>query len=128
VAVKVALKKPPARKMVSPAVRPVKKSASSALRAGGTAAVSAPPLEPAGVLIGEITHYFSKIMVCVVKVTDKSLLVGDKILISGSSTNFHQRVKSLQIQSVDVQMARRGDLVGLKTDEVCRVGDKVYKI
>lgn len=84
--------------------------------------------EPPGILVGDITHYFSRIGVCVVKVTAPSLIVGDNIRVKGTITNFVQKVASLQIESVNVRLAKKGDLVGLKVTKICRVGDQVFKI
>jgi len=81
-----------------------------------------------GPVIGEITHYFSRIMVCVVKVTAPTLIVGEKVWIRGAITNFQQTIVSLQIESVDVKVARKGNLVGLKVVKPCRVGDFVHKV
>ena len=80
------------------------------------------------VLVGEITHYFSKISVCVVKVTRQTLTVGDQIKIQGKATNFIQKVHSLQIESVDVRSAKKGRLAGLKVEQIAKPGDKVYKV
>ena len=82
--------------------------------------------KPAGILIGEITHYFSRIEVVVVKLTKGSLKVGDKIAIRGGERDFVQTVRSLQIESVDVPMAAQGKLAGLKTVQPAREGDKVF--
>lgn len=87
-----------------------------------------PPQENPGVLAGEVTHYFSRIGVCVVKITAGTIAVGDRLRISGHTSNFVQAVKSLQIENSDVKMARRGALVGLKTDKEARAGDKVYRL
>lgn len=84
------------------------------------------PVREDGILIGEVTHYFSKIMVCVVKMTRGSMRVGDQIRIKGSTSDFAQKAKSLQIESRDVHMAKKGQLVGLKVDQLVRSGDKVY--
>lgn len=98
-------------------------------RARLRAATKAVPAEPQpGPVIGEITHYFSKIMVCVVKVTAPTLRVGEKIWVRGATTDFQQKVLSLQVQSVDVKVAGRGKLVGLKVDKPCRVGDFVHQM
>lgn len=78
--------------------------------------------------IGEITHYFSKIKVAVVKVSAIGLKLGDNINIKGSSTDLVQKVDSMQIESVDVKSAQKGQLVGLKLKKPARVGDKVYKV
>lgn len=78
--------------------------------------------------IGEITHYFAKIKVAVVKVTAIGMKLGDKINIKGNATDHIQQVESMQIESVDVKSARKGQLVGLKLRKPVRVGDKVFKI
>ncbi len=78
--------------------------------------------------IGEITHFFAKIQVVVVKVTKSDITVGDEILIKGSYTNFQQKVLSLQIESLDVKSGKKGQLVGMKVVKGPKVGDKVYKI
>ena len=81
-----------------------------------------------GLLIGEITHFFPRIQVCVLSVSAGSIKVGDQILISGKERRFTQKVASLQIESVNVQTARRGDLVGLKLDKPAQVGNKIFKV
>lgn len=89
-----------------------------------------PPVkkEEKKVYVGVITHYFSRIEVAVLKMEGAAIAVGDKIVIEGKATNFKQTVKSLQIESVDVKMAKKGKLVGMKIDKAARVGDKVYKL
>ncbi len=78
--------------------------------------------------VGEITHYFQKISVVVVKVVEHPILVGDLIHIKGSSADFMQKVVSLQVESKDVRFARKGELVGLQVNQPAKPGDKVYKI
>jgi len=92
--------------------------------------VSAAPVkkEPQGVLIGEITHFFNKIRVGVIDLTHGPIRLNDEILIQGPQRCFRQRVKSLQIESVDVREAPRGKLVGLKVDQPVRPGDKVFRM
>ncbi|MBD3282423.1 MAG: translation elongation factor-like protein [Candidatus Portnoybacteria bacterium] len=79
-------------------------------------------------LIGEITHYFAKIKVAVVKIKKKTLEVGDKIHIKGATTDFEQPVKSMQVDHKDVEKAKKGDDVGMKVKKRVREGDEVYKI
>lgn len=80
------------------------------------------------VCIGEVTHFFSRIQVIVLKMNSGNLLVGDRIRISGHKTDFIQKVKSLQIESVDVKSARKGQLVGLKVGKKAKPGDQVFKL
>ena len=83
---------------------------------------------PSGVLMGDVTHYFSKIQVIVVKITNGKLLAGERIHIKGQQTDFVQAVQSMQIESVDVKEAKKGQLIGLKVAQEARVGDKVFKL
>jgi len=77
--------------------------------------------------IGRVTHYFSKIGVAVLELSDK-LSVGDRILIRGMTTNAEQTVDSMQIDRVDIESAEAGKSVGLKVEDRVREGDSVYKI
>lgn len=77
--------------------------------------------------VGEITHYFPKISVVVVKVEEHPILIADTILVKGSA-DFSQKVQSLQVESKDVRFARKGELVGLQVIQPAKPGDKVYKI
>ena len=79
-------------------------------------------------LIGKITHYFGKIEVGIVEIIKGSLAVGDMIHIKGSSTDFEQKVDSMQIEHEQVDKAKKGDVIGLKVKEKVREEDKVYKI
>jgi translation elongation factor EF-1alpha len=78
-------------------------------------------------LVGRVTHYFTKIGVAVVELSD-ALSVGDRISIEGVTTNFQQTVDSMQIEHKNVQRANPGDSIGLKVRERVREGDLVYRI
>ena len=86
------------------------------------------PRENPGDLAGEVTHFFPRIQVVVVKIKKGTLSMGDKIRVRGNATDFIQSVGSLQIESVDVKSVRSGQLVGLKVLRPARVGDKIYKM
>ncbi len=78
-------------------------------------------------LVGRITHYFTRISVAVVELSD-NLKVGDEIIIKGATTNLRQKVESMQIMHKPVTEAKAGQSVGLKVVDRVREGDKVYKI
>jgi putative protease len=84
-----------------------------------------PPEE--GKLIGKITHYFSKIGVAVIELSD-TLKVSDTIRIVGGQTDFNQQVESMEIEHKKVKEAKKGDSVGLKVEQKVREGYKVYKL
>lgn len=77
--------------------------------------------------VGSVTHYFTKIGVAVIELSNK-LSVGDQILIKGMTTNVEQTVNSMQIEHVNVEKAKAKQSVGLKVGDRVREGDTVYKI
>jgi len=81
-----------------------------------------------GPFIGDITHFFNRIQVAVVELKEGSLKAGDRILIKGKNTHFPQDIKSMQVESVDVKVAKKGQIIGLKVVKEAQVGDKVYKL
>lgn len=83
--------------------------------------------EEEGKLIGKVTHYFSKIGVGIIELTDK-LKAGDNIRISGGEADFTQTAESMEVDHQKVQEAKPGDSVGLKVNKKIREGYKVYKI
>lgn len=76
--------------------------------------------------IGKVISYFKKIEVAAIKLTGK-LEVGDEIQIKGATTDFKQKVKSMQIETKKVEKASKGDSVGIKVNDRVRLNDKVYK-
>ena len=80
-----------------------------------------------GKVVGKITHYFNKIGVAVVELSDE-LKTGDQILIKGKNTNFQQTVDSMQIEHKPVEVAKAGQSIGLKVVDRVREGDLVYKV
>jgi len=77
--------------------------------------------------IGKVTHFFTKISVAIVELTD-TLSVGDTILIKGPTTSVEQKVDSMQIEHENVQKATRGQSIGLKVDDRVREHDVVYRV
>ncbi len=78
-------------------------------------------------LIGKVTHFFSKINVAGIQLSD-TLKVGEKISIVGATTNFEENIDSMQIDNKSVIEAKAGDLIGIKVKDKTRVGDDVYLI
>jgi len=76
--------------------------------------------------VGKVTHFYSKINVAVVQLT-APLSVGDSVLIKGDTTNFEQKVDSMQIEHENIQKAEAGKAIGLKVKDRVRPGDIVYK-
>jgi putative protease len=78
------------------------------------------------IFIGEVTHYFNKIGVAVLNLSEE-IQVGDKIHITGFTTDFYQEITSLQIEQQGIDEAHPGDDVALKVIERVRHGDQVFK-
>jgi len=77
--------------------------------------------------VGKVSHFFTHISVAVIEVSD-TLDVGDTISFEGASTNFQQKVESIQIEKKEIPTAKKGQIIGMKTNERVREGDLVYKI
>ena len=77
--------------------------------------------------IGKITHYFGKIGVGVIELSQE-LKVGDTIHIVGGDRDFTQEVSSIQIEHKNVDSAGSGEAVGLKVDQPVKEEDKVFKV
>ncbi len=78
--------------------------------------------------VGEVVKYFAKIGVAAIKITKGSIKVGDSLHFQGSTTDFVQKVESMQIEHQNVETASEGDLVGIKVSERVRPSDLVYRV
>src|SRR5712691_13057005 len=84
------------------------------------------PMERAKV--GEVFHFFGKIGVAAIRLTDGGIAIGDTVQIQGPTTNLQQTVDALQIEHANVERADRGQEVGMKVRDRVRQKDFVYKI
>ena len=78
--------------------------------------------------IGKITHYFSKINVGVLELSRGKLRVGDTIHVKGHTTDFYQKIDSMQIEHKPVDVAEPGEPIGLKVESPVRENDLVFKV
>lgn len=105
--------------------KPEKKAASE--RPGKTA----PPEEAAkaaGDEVGFVTHYFPKVKAGAVRLKERGLSIGEMIYIKGHTTDFKQKIESLQIDRVPIKSATKGAEVGISFRKRVRINDKVYNI
>ena len=77
--------------------------------------------------IGIVSHYFNKIGVAGA-VLEGDLAVGDIIHIKGHTTDFAQKIESIQIENKNVEHAKKGDEVAIKVKETARKHDVLYKV
>jgi translation elongation factor EF-Tu-like GTPase len=80
------------------------------------------------VKVGVITHFFSKVSVGIINLTDGELKVGDNIHIKGHTSDFNQTIESMEIEHKVVESAKKGESVGIKVKEHVREHDVVYKV
>lgn len=84
------------------------------------------PNQEEGKLIGKISHYFSKIGVAIIDLSD-SLHLGDTIRLVGGEIDFRQTVESMQTEHQDIKEAKAGDSIGIKVSQKVKEGCKVYR-
>lgn len=78
-------------------------------------------------LIGEVSHYFNRIGVAAIALTDM-IKIGDQVHFLGYTTDFNQEVSSLQIEHQAVESAVPGQDVAMQVDLRVRKGDRIYRI
>ena len=78
--------------------------------------------------VGRITHYFSKINVGVLELSKGELHVGDTIHFKGHTSDFYQKVESIQVENNSVDSAKPGEPVGIKVESPVRENDIVFKV
>jgi hypothetical protein len=136
-----AAKKKPAKKALVRRSSP-KKAAPTANTAVAPRAASPPappvaaapmprlPAQPAppGERIGVVTHYYSHLSVATLRLESGSLRVGEVIHIRGHTTDFSQRVESLEVNHAPATEVGPNDDFGLKVVGHVREHDVVYKV
>ena len=89
------------------------------------------PLQPTAEeqRIGVVTHYYSHLSVVAMQLEPGTTLrVGDVIHIRGHTTDFTQKVESLEVNHAPVTEVGTNDDFGLKVVEHAREHDIVYKV
>jgi len=112
----------------TPAKKRTRTPASKRRRAAPPAAGATVQTVP-GLRIGVVTHYFSHLSVAVLRLDPGAALrVGDRIHIRGNTTDFGQRVDSLQVEHQSVPEVGPADDFGIKVADHAREHDIVYKV
>lgn len=78
--------------------------------------------------LGEVTHYFPHVKAAAVMVMKNSIKVGDEIYIKGHTTDFKEKINSMQVDHVPVQEGTKGQEIGLLVKSRVRIGDSIYKV
>lgn len=81
------------------------------------------------VYIGKVTNYFSKLDVAEILVEAQHIAVGDEMMITGETTGVYEdTIEEMRVELKPVQKAVKGNYFSVKTRELVRRNDKVYKI
>lgn len=79
--------------------------------------------------IGKITNYFTKLNVAEIKLENGDLKKGDTILITGPTTGVVEYTAAeIRVDLKETEIALKGELCSIKTDDYLRRSDKVYKL
>ena len=113
----------PVKKAGAKKAKVVKKPAK---KAGQKKAAGAPELGMEK--IGKVTHYFPHVKAAAVMILKDGLRVGDQIYIKGHTTDFKEKVNSVQLDHVSIQEGKKGQEIGLLVKSRVRIGDSVYKV
>lgn len=78
-------------------------------------------------VVGTVSDFFSHPVVAGVDMTG-ALKQGDKVHITGHTTDLEFVIESMQIDNDNVTEAKPGDALGIKVPDRVRRGDVVYKV
>jgi translation elongation factor EF-Tu-like GTPase len=79
-------------------------------------------------LVGVVTHFFKGPSVAVVKVTEGAIALGDEVRFAGHSSDFTERVTSMEVEHRKVERASAGEEVAIQVVSRVRQHDQVFKI
>ena len=82
----------------------------------------------ANLKVGRVTHYYDKIGVAVIEL-NANLASGERIkFVRGGEDLFEQNIDSMQVEHKKLDSAKKGDIVGLKTEQEVKEGAEVFKV
>jgi len=77
--------------------------------------------------VGRVTRYFGRISVAGVRLSDR-LQVGEHVYILGATSDFEQDVTSMELNHEAVEIAEKGQEIGLRVVKRARRGDIVFRV
>jgi translation initiation factor IF-2 len=78
--------------------------------------------------IGTVMQFFAKPSVAAIEITSGDIAVGDTVRFKGATTDFEQKIESMEIDRNPVPNAAAGQAVGIKVKERVRQHDRVLKL
>ncbi len=77
--------------------------------------------------VGTITHYFGHIQVAAITLED-TLSVGDTVRIKGHTSDFTQKIDSMQLEHESIEVGTKGQEIAIRVIEHARQHDEVLKV
>src|SRR3989475_12765888 len=79
-------------------------------------------------LVGTVTHFFKGPSVAIVRLSEGEVAVGDDLHFHGHTSDFTEKVGSMEVDHVKVERATVGQEVALQVVRRARPGDRVLKV
>ena len=77
--------------------------------------------------IGVVTHFYGHIKVGIFKFK-QPVSIGETVKIIGATTDFEQKIDSMQYDHKDVKRAPKSKEIGIKLKKKVREGDQVFGV
>ncbi|MGC9610673.1 MAG: translation elongation factor-like protein [Minisyncoccia bacterium] len=81
---------------------------------------------PVSKQIGEVTHFYGGISVAIAKFKEP-VKVGETVRFFGATTDFTEKIGSMQYDHKDIGEAKKGQEVGIKVVGKVREGDEIFR-
>lgn len=78
------------------------------------------------VLVGHVTHYYSKIGVALINLKHEGLKLNENIQIEGNKTFIEQKVESMEMDNKEIKKARKGEEIAIQVKEKVFNNDNVF--
>ncbi len=76
--------------------------------------------------IGVVTHFYGGLSVAIVKCKEP-LKVGDTLQFFGATTDFKEKIGSMQYDHQSISESKKNQEVGIRVNDKVREGDDVYR-
>ncbi len=82
------------------------------------------------IFVGKIVNFYTKLNVAEIKMETHDLSTGDHLRIIGETTGVYddKHIAEIRVDHKTVQKTVKGEICSIKTNELLRRGDKVYKV
>lgn len=81
------------------------------------------------VYVGKITNYFAKLGVAEIQMDAHTLKIGDRFYIQGETTGVMEgEIEEMRLENNPIAEVKKGDLFSIKTKDLVRRNDKLYRI